>query len=100
MMQDIISAIRTRHILLIDYYDPRGSRQVEPHACGISTAGHEVVRVFQVSGPSKSEEGEGFWKMMRLDRIHSLKALVQTFPRPRPGYQPGDKGMAQIYEQL
>ncbi len=100
MMKDIISAIQGRHILLIDYYDPRGSRYVEPHACGISTAGNEVVRVFQVSGPSKSHEGEGFWKMMRLDRIHGLEALAQTFPQARPGYQRGDQGMERIYEQL
>lgn len=99
-MKTIINAIRKRKALLIDYYCPRGFRRVEPHACGVSQRGNEVVRVFQVCGPSRSGTRVNYWKMMRLDRIRDLEVLDDGFERPRPGYRPGDDHMIKIYAEL
>ena len=97
LMKTIMGAIRQHRVLLVDYYKPRGDRRVEPHACGVSRPGNEVVRVYQVSGPSQSGEWVNYWKMMKLDRIRGLEVLGDTLDRPRPGYQPGDKDMITIY---
>ncbi len=96
-MKTIMDAIRQHRALLVDYYEPRGDRRVEPHACGVSQRGNEVVRVYQVSGPSQSGQRVNYWKMMRLNRIRGLEVLDDTLDRPRPRYQPGDKDMVTIY---
>lgn len=97
-MDTISDAINDRRVLLIDYYDSRGWRRVEPHCCGLHASTHApVVRVFQVCGPSRSDEGELFWKLMRLDRIEDLQVLDETFTEARPDYSPGDKHIDPIY---
>lgn len=100
MLQTIIDAINNRQVLLVDYYDPRGYRRVEPHCCGVTRPGNDAVRVFQVDGPSKSHEGTGFWKMMRLDRIVDIRVLDEQFEQPRDGYQRGDSHLPEIYAEL
>ncbi len=96
----IVDAIRARRVLLVGYYRPRGYRRVEPHACGVSKRGNDVVRVYQVSGPSRSGERVDFWKMMRLDRIHDIQVLDETLAEARAGYERGDADMKWIYEEL
>lgn len=97
LMETIIEGIRDRRVLLVDYTVPRGFRRVEPHACGLSQRGNEVVRVFQTSGPSRSGRRVDYWKLMRLDRICELEVLDDTFDLPRPGYKPGDEHMIRIF---
>ena len=99
MRQAIIDAIRERRKLLLNYYDSPGYRLVEPHACGVSRAGNDAVRVFQIEGPSESGEYFG-WKLMRLDGITGIKVLAESFDTPRPGYRRGDKGMSHIFAEL
>ena len=99
--ETIIRAIRESRVLYVDYYDPRGERRVEPHACGISERGNDVVRVFQVSGPSRSGQGADVWRMMRLDRICGIALCDDTFePRLVEGYSRDDDNMTYIYAQL
>ena len=97
LRETILKATRDHRVLLIDYSCPRGFRRVEPHACGVSQRGNDVVRVFQISGPSRSGERVNYWKMMRLDRIRDLEVLADTFDLPRQGYQPGDEHMIRIF---
>lgn len=71
------------------------SRVVEVHAVGVSTAGNEVMRAWQVRGGSVSGEPVG-WKLMRLDEALSAAIINEPSQAPRHGYARGDKGMASI----
>ncbi|MBI5115043.1 hypothetical protein HZA56_01060 [Candidatus Poribacteria bacterium] len=94
----ICEAIRERRLLRLNYH--WGHRIVEPHAYGLNDNGHELLRVFQVSGASESGEHHG-WKLLRVDEIHGLEILKEQFEGSRPGYKHGDKAMDQrIYCQL
>ena len=75
------------------------SRIVEIHAVGCSTAGHDLMRVWQVRGGSVHSEPVG-WKLLRLDEIAGSTLTDEPSAAPRQGYQPGDKAMSQIYCQL
>ena len=98
-METIMEAIRNRQVLLVEYGGVPGAREIEPHACGVSRVGNEVVRAFQVDGPSRSGRTTG-WKLMRLDNIQSLEVSGETFEETRPHYARGDKHMIVIHEQL
>ena len=100
LKRTIVDAIRGHKVLQIDYHDPRGFRRVEPHACGVNRRGNDVVRVFQVCGPSRSGTRVNYWKMMRIDRIRDLQVLDDRFERPRPDYRPGDAHMVKICAEL
>jgi hypothetical protein len=98
MNQSICDAIRNRKVLRLVY--GWGHRIVEPHAYGINEKDHELLRCFQTSGESKSNEPIG-WKIFRVDEINQLSALDQSFASARPGYKRGDPAMSQqIYCQL
>ena len=71
------------------------SRWVEVHAVGISTAGHPVMRCWQVRGGSVSDELLG-WKLMRLDDASGAFVTDEVSHAPRPGWQRGDKDMIRI----
>ena len=94
----ICEAIHERRLLRLNYH--WGHRIVEPHAYGLNDNGHELLRVFQVSGASESGEHHG-WKLLRVDEIHGLEILKEQFEGSRLGYKHGDKAMDQrIYCQL
>jgi len=94
----ICEAIRGHRLLRLNYH--WGHRVVEPHAYGLNDNGHELLRVFQVSGASESGEHHG-WKLLRVDEIHGLEILKEQFEGSRSGYKHGDKAMDQrIYCQL
>lgn len=97
MNSAICRAISELHLLSFSY---RGyPRVVEPHAHGVSKAGNDVLRCFQVSGGSESGKVVD-WKLMLVDEMSGLTVLSDSFSAPRPGYKPGDRGMVQIYCEL
>ena len=75
------------------------TRDVEVHAVGRSTAGHEVMRVWQVRGGSVSNESVG-WKLLRLDETVGLALLNEKSLAPRPGYRRDDPAMQQTFCQI
>jgi hypothetical protein len=75
------------------------ARVVEVHAVGVSTAGHEVMRVWQVRGGSVHNEPVG-WKMLRLDEASGVAILSERSQAPRPGYKRGDRAMYTITCQI
>jgi len=90
-------AIAKRRCLEIQY--DGYSRIVEVHACGVSTAGHTVIRAWQISGGSASGETRG-WKLLRLDDTRRLSLMNEASHAPRQGYQHGDRDMVRIFCQL
>ena len=94
----IRDAIRRRVMLRVNY-DP-GERLVEPHTYGESKDGNFLLRAFQVSGASQSNEHVN-WKLFRIDRMVSVSLSDQTFSGPRPDYNPDDKAMkGDVIERL
>lgn len=96
MNTNIKNAIRNRN--LIEFYYDGGNRTVEPHCYGITTAGNEGLRAFQVDGHSSS--GKMGWKMFDLGKADDIEILDETFDSPRPGYSKGDKGMDMIFQEF
>ena len=94
MERRICQAIEERHTLTFEY--EAGTYVVEPFLHGISTAGHESVRAFQVGGDDHSGQEEK-WKLFRLDRIHHLHITQDKFSDHRAGYNPQDHEMATIH---
>jgi hypothetical protein len=93
----ICDAIRARRLIrfVYDGYE----RIAEPHAYGISTANHEVVSAYLVGGWSASEGAPG-WRKYLVRDMHDIHALAETFAAPRPGYNPDDRQMGQVFCRL
>ena len=96
MNQTIIEAIENQNI--IEFYYEGKLRVVEPHCYGLTTAGNEGLRAFQVDGYSSS--GKLGWKMYDLGKTENISITEDTFEAPRTGYKKGDKGMDEIYAEL
>lgn len=67
-----------------------GRRLIQPYAYGITMAGNECLRAFQISGDTL--RGEPKWKLFLLKRITSWHPRKQTFniPPPMQGYNAPD----------
>jgi len=67
-----------------------GRRLIQPYAYGITMAGNECLRAFQISGDTL--RGEPKWKLFLLKRITSWHPRKQTFniPPPMQGYDAPD----------
>lgn len=96
MLQTIINAICTKQLLSFTYGGL--PRLVEPHAVGLSTAGNQVMRCFQVGGSHKKAGHD--WELVKLEKIVGLVATGKYFAGPRPGYKRGDSAMSTIHAEL
>jgi hypothetical protein len=74
-------------------------RMVEVHAVGITKDSNEIMRVWQVSGGSVSNEPVG-WKLLRLDEATGAVVTKERSAAPRHGYKRGDPIMRRILCQL
>lgn len=90
----ICAAISRRAIIQFTY--DGGTRTVEPHAHGTSTAGNEVLRGFQTAGASQSGESVG-WKLYTIAKISALREAGGTFSANRPHYNPNDEAMSVVH---
>lgn len=93
MLNTIVSAIRSRHVLTFMYGGVR--RTAEPHAVGVSKFGNDVMRCYQ-TGEEPVPEGQE-WLLCELAKISGLADTGTTFSGPRPGYKKGDKDMMRWY---
>ena len=96
MNSDICNAIETKK--LVEFFYNGGNRIVEPHCHGITTAGNEALRAYQVDG--YSESGKMGWKMFDLGNASNIQILDEPFDGPRDDYKKGDRGMSKIYCEL
>jgi len=62
----------------------------------VSSAGNEALRGYQTGGFSKSGNPVG-WKLFRVANLSNLSTTGESFTGNRPGYNPQDSGMMQIY---
>ncbi len=97
MNQTIVTAIKEKRLLSFTY--DGYARVVEPHCYGITTAGNEAIRCYQVRGGSSSGKVPD-WRMMTIDSIRGLTLTQETFSLPRTGYKRGDRGMSTIFCEL
>lgn len=97
MNQIICDAINNKKCLAIQYggFD----RVIEPHAYGLTKEGHEVMRIWQIRGGSRSGKMPP-WRLFRLDETHAIQILDEIAQTPRPSYRRGDKSMRVIYCQV
>ena len=96
MDRRICEAIRNRNHLAFNYNG--FSREIEPHAHGISSQGKEVVRGYQSGGQSSS--GELGWRLFDVAKMESLRVCRSTFANARPGYVRGDSRMQSVHCEL
>lgn len=87
MLQIIIDSIRNREIISFSY--DGFLRVVEPHAVGVSTAGKNVLRCFQIQGGHVTPGHD--WDLCEVSKIQKLSRTGQHFSGARPGYRRGDK---------
>jgi hypothetical protein len=97
MNQTIRNAIHDRCVLSFTY--DGCFRTVEPHAYGVTPAGHEVIRCYQTGGTSHSGKLPA-WRLMKVAQMTFLVVTEQHFVGERPGYKRGDKHMSTIYCEL
>jgi len=96
MKNEIVTAIETQKLIEFDYEGEK--RIVEPHCYGITTAGHEGLRAYQVGGYSSS--GKMGWKLYDMSKARNIILLDEVSNVPRSGYKKGDQVMKQIYCQI
>ena len=97
-MNDLIcAAIRSRRLLrfVYDGYE----RIIEPHSHGINTASHDVVSGWLVGGWTKTDAEPG-WRNYLVRDMHDVHVLAESFPAPRPGFNPHAPHIRQIFCQL
>lgn len=96
MKAQIIDAIENLNVL--EFYYNGELRVVEPHCYGVTAAGNEGLRAYQIDGYSSS--GSFTWKMYDLGKANNISVNGKIFNGPRPGYRRGDKGMLTIYAEI
>lgn len=107
---EVTDAIRNHNYVEITYVDEKsnapGKRLIQPYAYGITCAGNEALRAFQVEGDSL--RGKPAWKLFLLKRMTSWRPRKQTFnitPREQgydsaPEYnRNGDKTLCHVIYQ-
>lgn len=100
-IKNIMDKKRLASVYYDDGEDPGGKnkRWIEIYGYGVSTAGNDIIRVYQIGGDTKTIQPR--WKTFRVDRMEKLTMLGGTFNTPRPLFNPdGDKNMKQIFKIL
>ena len=95
--QQAVDALRKGVVLELRY--DGYTRHVEVHAVGVTKAGHEVMRCWQIRGGSVHNEPVG-WKLMRLDEAIGALLTAEASRAPRTDYRRGDRAMARNIAQL
>jgi hypothetical protein len=96
MRDEIIAAIQGRRLITFSYDGI--AREAQPCAVGVSRAGNEVLRCYQVRGGHVAPGHD--WDLCELSKIRNLIVTNNTFNGEPTGYRRGDRGMTRIYAEL
>ena len=91
----ICDAIIRRRLLRFRYKDHASSTTVEPYTFGLNKAEHFVLSAWLVAGATH-EDQPPYWRLYRLDEMHQVEVLQESFATNRPGYKPNDSRFARI----
>jgi hypothetical protein len=94
MNSAICEAISRRAVIQFSYGGLR--RTAEPHLHGISTAGNEVLRAYQIGGYSKSGRVPS-WRLYEVSRMSGIRQTGEVFVGSRPDYHPNDQDMISVH---
>lgn len=100
MDSDIKDTIK-KHKMVRIYYEGDGTieagwRWIEVYAYGVSKAGNDIIRAFQISGSTDSKKYG--WKIFLVDKIKKWTNTPRIFQGARKGFNPtGDRGMSKIH---
>lgn len=90
----VCDAIRGMQLLAFNYGD--GERIIEPHIHGFSAAGTEIVRGYQVSGPSRKGHPNR-WRLFLVDRIRDPRLLEDRFAGEREDFNLRDPDVVRAH---
>ena len=90
-------AIARRSLVMFEYADL--IRVVEPHRYGINSAGKPMLSGWLRAGYSRSDPSGG-WRNYLLADISAFQNLDAPFARARPGYNPRDARMREVFAEL
>lgn len=93
----ILSAIRNKQVLRFNYNGRE--RIVEPQTYGISIAGREVLRAYQVGGRSGSGQLR-MAKLFDLEKISKLRKTGTAFAAALSAHNPKDSAMVEVFATL
>lgn len=101
--EPINKAIDQRYRVYLRYDDEednggKNDRFVEVYCYGVSKAGNDVIRAYQIGGDTSTIQPG--WKLFRVDRIMDLRLVGDNYAinEPRPLFNPnGDRSMIRIY---
>ncbi len=93
--KNLCLAISARRMVSL-FYDG-GIRLCAPFLIGVTTAGNVGVRLWQLSGFSRSGEKLPWWRLFTADKIRNLVILQESFLDIPPLYNPKDKGFVDIW---
>lgn len=94
-LEKLTAAIHNQHLVMARYHGV--NRVWQPYALGLGSDGQPLLRVFEVTkagSPIPANELQQ-WKLMRVDRVESLKVTGTGFTA-KPEYRQPDKAMTQI----
>lgn len=75
-------------------------RRVEVHAVGVSKAGNQVMRAYEVDDEGASISHTVGFKLMTLAKAEEVTITTGVSQAPRPGYKEGDKDMIELIAEL
>lgn len=96
MHNELSTAIQERREITFTYDGI--ARVAQPCAVGISRAGNEVLRCYQVGGGHVTPGHE--WDLCEISKIRNLVVTNTTFQGEPTGYRRGDRGMTRIFAEL
>lgn len=95
---DLISAVKNKKAININYEDEPGVRKIEPRVIGKTIAGNLAIRAFQISGPTKTQNMQ--WKIFLFEKISDLQLTDEDISENRPNYNThGDEMFSEIMLQ-
>lgn len=91
----ICDAIRLRRLLSLNYGE--GQRIVEPYCHGSNVNGDELLRAYQLSGPTKRAHADG-WRLFKIGDASGISLLDDSWASSmRSDFNPRDPDVTWVH---